>query len=120
MEERANKVEEVTGERIDDRHFMSVITGVVDMETLKQTAQFQGPRKSVERLKKEIMEFVNLVSGGDKGDAMDLSRVQESPKQEDPEEKYEQWEQEEWNDHWSSEGAEMINGLGETCHKCGG
>ena len=39
--ERAKRLEEVTGERVDNRHLMSVVMGVLDSESMKLTAQHQ-------------------------------------------------------------------------------
>ena len=39
--ERANRVEEVTGEPVDNRHRMSVVMGVPDSESMKHTSQYQ-------------------------------------------------------------------------------
>ena len=40
--ERAMRAEEATGERIENRHMMSVVMGVLDSESMKHTAQYQG------------------------------------------------------------------------------
>ena len=45
LEERAKRVEDITEEPIDDKHAMSVIVGILDTETLKHTAQYQGAKK---------------------------------------------------------------------------
>ena len=37
LEERAKRVEEITGGRIDNRHMMSAMMGIVDSETTKHT-----------------------------------------------------------------------------------
>ena len=38
LDERAKRVEEITGERIENRHTMSVAMGVLDSESMKHTA----------------------------------------------------------------------------------
>ena len=52
LEERAKRVEEITGERIDNRHMMSVIMGILDSETMKHTAQHQGSKVKADVLKR--------------------------------------------------------------------
>ena len=42
LEERAKRVEEVTKQAPEERHIMSVLEGIIDLETLKYTAQYQG------------------------------------------------------------------------------
>ena len=70
-------LEEVTGEPVEAKHEMSVIVGILDTETLKHTAQFQGAKADVKVLKRKVMEFVNLMSTGKAGpDAMDIGRVE--------------------------------------------
>ena len=70
---------------------MSVITGILDLETLKHTVQYQGAKADVELLKRKVMEFTNMM-GGSKGDAMDISRL-ETEKQNDQEQE-EEWDEE--------------------------
>ena len=64
LEEKAKRVEDVTGERIDNRHMMSVIMGILDTETLKHTAQYQGSKVKAETLKRKVMELANLMGTG--------------------------------------------------------
>jgi hypothetical protein len=111
LEEKAKRVEEITGERIDNRHMMSVIMGILDTETLKHTAQFQGLKVKAEMLKRKIMEFVNLIGTGKGGpDAMDLGRFEKIS----------------WSDmSEEAEGEEeadqgYLNRFGEVCYNCGG
>ena len=47
VDERARRVEEMTGTAPEERHTMSVIAGFLDNETLKHTMQYQGMGKSV-------------------------------------------------------------------------
>ena len=61
LEERAKRVEEVTKQAPEDRHMMSVLASIIDLETLKYTAQYQG-KCQLEKLKIKIKEFVNLVT----------------------------------------------------------
>ena len=60
LEERAKRVEDITGERIDNRHMMSVIMGILDSETMKHTAQHQGTKVKADVLKRKVVEFANL------------------------------------------------------------
>ena len=77
LEERAKRVEEITGERIYNRHMMSVIMGILDSETMKHTAQHQGSKVKADVLKRKVIEFANLMSTGKSGpDAMDIGRVE--------------------------------------------
>ena len=116
LEERAKKVEEITQNRVDDRHLMSVIMGILDTETLKHTAQYQGANANPETLKRKVMEFVNLMGCGGPGggmDAMDLSRVEAKTMWADME--AEEFECNETNEEYHG-----LHGFGETCHNCGG
>ena len=96
LTERARRVEEVTGRPVEERHAMSVIAGIIDPETQKYTAQFQGLKSNVELLKTKVLEFVNLVTQGP--DHMELGRVQQQAMHfnEDQEEEHED-EQDEGN-----------------------
>ena len=100
--ERARRVEDVTGRPIEERHAMSVLSGILDPETSKHTAQYQGQRSSVELLKRKVMEFTNLMTQSE--DKMDLSKVQQNT---------EQYEEEEDDEDY-------IGAFGNTCAKCGG
>ena len=60
LEERAQRIEEMTEQAPEERHTMSIIMGILDIETLKHTTNFQGLKKSVTELKRKVMEFVNL------------------------------------------------------------
>jgi hypothetical protein len=78
LEERAKRVEELTGETVDDRHMMSVIMGILDQDTLKHTVQYQGTKadRNLGMFKQKIMEFVNLTVPA-KSDPMDIGRFEE-------------------------------------------
>eukprot|EP00973_Karenia_brevis_P051564 7160828-Karenia_brevis.AAC.1 len=54
---------------------MSVLVSIIDFETLKYTAQWQG-KGQLETLKVKIKEFVNLVTGQKNADAMDIGRLE--------------------------------------------
>ena len=41
LEEKAKRMEEITGEPIEEGHYKSVVTGMIDMETLRQTVEHQ-------------------------------------------------------------------------------
>ena len=62
-EEKAKRMEEITGEPIEEGHYKSVITGMIGLETLKQTAEYQ--EDGLEKFRRKVMEFVNLVMSGD-------------------------------------------------------
>ena len=120
LEDRARKIEDITGKRVDDRHAMSVIVSVVDMETMKHTAAYQGAGADIDLLKRKIQEFVNMMTGDEsRSDPMDLGRVQEK--------ECTHGEEEEWGEEWGYEevsgeqGEEAwgVNALGGTCFNCG-
>ena len=79
LDERAKRVEEVTGEPIDNRHMMSVVMGVLDSESMKHTAQYQGAKQRADVLKRKVIEFANLMSTGTKSmDSMDIGRFEKT------------------------------------------
>jgi len=111
LEEKAKRVEEVTGERIDNRHMMSVLMGILDTETMKHTAQFQGSKVKAETLKRKVLEFVNLMGTGRSGpDAMDIGRFERANWSDLTEEEEQEEEVEPGN----------LNRFGEVCYNCGG
>ena len=113
LEERARKVEELTGNPPDERHTMSVIMGILDSDTLKHTIQFQGVKKNVDELKRKVMEFVNL-SLPSKGDMMDIGRVEEKS------EAWDKFDEDDWEEEpWENEDNGNLNGLVESCFNCG-
>ena len=63
LEDKANKIEEFIEETIEEGHYKSVIAGMIDLETLKQTAEYQ--EGGLAKFKRKVMEFVNLVMSGD-------------------------------------------------------
>ena len=103
--ERMRRVEEVTGNPPEARYAMSVLSGILDAETSKYTAQYQGLNGNLDTLKRKVMEFINLVNGAN--DKMELGRMQET---EDSEERNTE-DSEDW---------EYLGGVGEKCHQCGG
>ena len=112
LEDKAKKMEEITGEAIEEGHYKSVIAGMIDLETLKQTAEYQ--EGGLEKFKRKVMEFVNLVMSGDGrgGDSMEIGYV--GGKALDDEDI-------QCGQCWEEEGDRVeIYGLGEACHKCGG
>ena len=112
MTERAKRVDEITGRLVEDRRAMSVIAGLLDPETAKHTAQYQGAKASVEVLKRKVMEFINLVTANDTN-KMDLDRVQHN----EFSDASGAWD----GDAWESENAnEELNAFGDKCHNCGG
>ena len=106
LDERAKRVEEVTGTPVESRHAMSVIAGLLDPETSKHTAQYQGAKSNVETLRRKVLEFTNLVTAHDTN-KMDLDMVQE----------HQSWADETWDEE---EDLEALNAFGEKCHNCGG
>ena len=106
LNERAKRVEEVTGKPVEDRHAMSVISGILDPETSKHTAQYQGLKSNVETLMLKVMEFTNLVTAY-MDDKMDIGRVeQQTDELDDMESDPHDWEQ--------------LAAFSDQCHKCGG
>jgi len=76
MDERARRVEEVTGEPIGNNHRMSVVMGLIDQESMRHTAAYGGVNMSAAVLQKKVIEFASLMSTSAKGsDAMDLGRL---------------------------------------------
>ena len=78
LDERARRVEEVTGEPIGNSHRMSVVMGLIDPEAMRHTAAFSGANMRADVLQKKVIEFASLMSTSSaKGiDAMDLGRLQ--------------------------------------------
>ena len=103
--ERIRRVEEVTGKPPDARYAMSVLSGILDPETSKYTAQYQGINGNLDTLKRKVMEFINLVNGTN--DKMELGRMEET---EEKEERHTE-NDEDWD---------YLGGFGEKCHQCGG
>ena len=76
LDERARRVEEVTGEPIGNSHWMSVVMGLIDPESMKHTAAYGGVNMSAAVLQKKVIEFASLMSTSAKGaDEMDLGRL---------------------------------------------
>ena len=115
LDERAKRVEEVTGEPIDNRHRMSVVMGVIDSESMKHTAQFQGAKQRADILQRKVIEFANLMSTGTKAmDSMDIGRFEKQQHAERNAER-KSWAdaaEEDWNDPWQEDpwdyGAEAV------------
>ena len=103
MDERARRVEEVTGEPIGNNHRMSVVMGIIDPESMKHTAAYGGVNMSAAVLQKKIIEFASLMSTSSaKGsDAMDLGRLEGQRKEATAPRRWaDQDEEEEWEDPW--------------------
>jgi len=116
LDERAKRVEEVTGEAIENRHRMSVVMGVLDSESMKHTAAFQGAKQRADVLQRKVIEFANLVNTSSKTmDAMDIGRVEKKSWAEVSED---QWGEEQWEEPW--EEAVPLSAVDTRCHKCGG
>ena len=96
LAERAKQVEDITGEAIDPVHAMSVISGILDSETLKYTADLQGGKtqKQVDELVKKATEFANLMVSGSKEDHNNIGMVGNGTAEKV--EGDEQWPQEQW------------------------
>ena len=110
LSERAKRVEEVTGKPVEERHAMSVMAGLLDPETAKHTAQYQGAKASIETLKRKVLEFINLITAND-ANRMDLDRIQHQDADE---------EAEGWVHGWEEAGEDQLSALGEKCLRCGG
>ena len=66
---------------------MSVVMGVLDSESMKHTAAFQGAKQRADVLQRKVIEFANLVNASSKTmDAMDIGRVSEKKSWAEPEE----------------------------------
>ena len=64
FEQRAKRVAEVTGVEVDIRHARSVLTGCIDLDTLKHVSTYIGEgydETEFAVLKSKIMEFVNMM-----------------------------------------------------------
>lgn len=109
LNERAKRVEEVTGHPVEERHAMSVMAGILDPETSKHTAQYQGAKSSVETLKRKVMEFTNLVTSY-ADNRMDLDRLQGQTYEGEYDHLHEDEEDESQN----------LSAVGEKCFTCGG
>ena len=115
LDECAKRVEEVTGEPIDNRRRMSVVMGVIDSESMKHTSQFQGAKQRADILQRKVIEFANLMSTGTKAmDSMDIGRFEKQQRAERNAEK-KSWAdaaEEDWNDPWQEDqwdyGAEAV------------
>ena len=126
MDERAERVEEVTGEPIDSRHHMSVAMGVLDSESMKHTAQYQGAKQRADVLQRKGIEFENLMSSGPKAmGSMDIGRFEKTPHSEKrswADVTEEEWNEAPWEDPWEfgAEGTGVLSAVDTKCHKCGG
>ena len=102
LDERAKRVEEVTGEPIDNRHRMSVIMGAIDSESMKHTSLFQGAKQRADILQRKVIEFANLMSTGARAmDNMDIRRLEQQQQQQPR-----SWAgaaEEDWNDPWQED-----------------
>ena len=106
LNERAKRVEEVTGRSVEDRHAMSVIAGILDPGTSKDTVQYQGLKSNVETLKRTVMDFTNLVTTY-MDDKMDIGQVEHHTVDfDDMETDPNDWEQ--------------LAAFSDQCHMCGG
>ena len=137
LDERARRVEEVTGEAIDNRHRMSVVMGLIDAESMKHTSAHQGAKMRADVLQRKVIEFANLMSTGTKAmDSMEIGRL-ERQRQDAPATRWADQEDEEWPEdpwqrdlfmqNWGQEDATPgsgapvpISAVDTKCHKCGG
>ena len=116
LDERAKRVEEATGEAIENRRRMSGVMGVLDSESMKHTAAFQGAKQRADVLQRKLIEFANQVNTSNKTmDAMDIGRVEKKSWAEAPED---QWGEEQWEEPW--EEAVPLSAADTRRHKCGG
>ena len=83
MEQRAKRIEEVTGKPIEIRHAMSMLQGVVNWETMKHTNQYikdGSDFSDYTLLRAKILQSVNVVDCGSMIEG--LSRLSEEDKEE--------------------------------------
>ena len=119
LEGTGRKMAEITGSKIEDKHAISVIMGILDHETLKHTMQSQAAMKSKssEELKRKALEFVNMMCEGT-NDTKGLRRFEFET--ENAEYQEDGWQHQ---DDWDGTGEEEygnLNGVNDMCHKCGG
>jgi len=137
LDERARRVEDVTGEPIDNRHRMSVVMGLIDAESMKHTSAHQGAKMRADVLQRKVIEFANLMSTGTKAmDSMEIGRL-ERQRQNAPAPRWADQEEEDWSEDpwqrdlfmqgWGQEAATPADGapvpisaVDTKCHKCGG
>ena len=140
LDERAKRVEEVTGEAIENRHRMSVVMGVIDAESMKHTSAHQGAKMRADVLQRKVIEFANLMSTGTKAmDSMEIGRL-ERQRQNVPaarwadQEEDDNWQEDPWQQqdafmqNWEQQEATAgsssvpvpISAVDTKCHKCGG
>ncbi|MDA8584224.1 hypothetical protein N9L68_08305, partial [bacterium] len=62
LDERRKRVREVVGRDPDDLHLKSILAGILDAETRKHTAKFQGSGVSFEKFRHEVQSFVNITA----------------------------------------------------------
>jgi len=140
LDERARRVEEVTGEAIENRHRMSVVMGVIDAESMKHTSAHQGAKMRADVLQRKVIEFANLMSTGTKAmDSMEIGRLERQRQNVPAARRADQEEDENWQeDPWQQQDAFMqnweqqeatagsssvpvpISAVDTKCHKCGG
>ena len=65
LDERARRVEEVTGEAIGNSHRMSVVMGLIDAESMRHTAAHSGANMRADVLQKKVIELASLMSTSD-------------------------------------------------------
>ena len=98
LDERARRVEDVTGEAIENRHRMSVVMGVIDAESMKHTSAHQGAKMRADVLQRKVIEFANLMSTGAKAmDSMEIGRL-ERQRQNAPAARWADQEEEDWSE----------------------
>ena len=105
--ERSKRVEESTGEAVNERTLKSIMVSFMDPDTAKFTAMYQGSDVSYDTLKHESMKFVNMVTANN-NDAMDVSAVWQATA---PTEAYEEN---------YAEADDYVGAVGERCYNCGG
>jgi len=138
LDERARRVEEVTGDPIENRHKMSVIMGIIDAESMKHTSAFQGAKMRADVLQRKVIEFANLMSTGTRAmDSMEIGRLERQHQGVAAARRADQEEDENWHEGpWQQQDAFMqnweqqeaaaaagpvpISAVDTKCHKCGG
>ena len=94
MEERSKRIKDLTNEAPSAGHTLSVILGILDLETLKFTARYQS-KDDLDTLKQEIIKFTSLTAKNT--DDMELGRVQKKVDFEDEAEKVEGDQSQDYN-----------------------
>ena len=113
LEDRAKRMEEVSGKRSDKLHEMSAVVGILNMGTLNHTAPYQASAQDIQTLKRKVMEFTNMMANSNHKDLLAIDRAEES--------KEEEWEDDENlpQDGWlnsTGKGSQECHKFGQSCN----